>query len=82
MNNIVEKIKSWTYINKLPNEIAGFKLEKVLESKGSQFIIFKYCHEKQKKTFEFFYDSATKEFIAKKYIGLHEFCDIELICGD
>jgi hypothetical protein len=82
MDTIIQEIKEWDYLSSIPVKLFDFDLHVEMEQCGSQFIIFKYCNEKQYRSFSVLYDEATKEFSGRTIIGLSEFCDISFIVGD
>ena len=79
MDKMIEDFKSWPYLNTLPQELYGFRLQLEHQQEETQYYFFSYYNEALDKFFRVLYDKATKEYIARWRIGLIEFCDVNFI---
>lgn len=82
MEKIIEQVKTWELVTKLPAECAGFTLRREFEERGTQYCIFTYEHKEWHKSFSVLYDKATKEFLARTVVGLTEYFDVNFIVAD
>ena len=82
MQNIVEQLQDWPWLNTLSDDIAGFRLVRELMQCGSQYRVFTYRHDERQRSFSVMYDQATKEFLARVVVGLTQFNDINFIVPD
>ena len=82
MEKIIEQVKDWELLAKLPAEFSGFTLSLELQERGTQYCIFIYQNKDWHKSFSVLYDKATNEFFARIVIGLTEYFDVNFIVGD
>jgi len=82
MEKIIEQVKGWELLKKLPKTFSGFELQIELEERGVQYCIFTYYNREWHKSFSVLYDQATKEFLARTVIGLTEYFDVNFIVAD
>ncbi|MPM86114.1 hypothetical protein SDC9_133197 [bioreactor metagenome] len=82
MQQIIDQLNEWQYIQQLPSELHGFILQKDFKEDGSIYHIFTYINQRQRRSFSILYDHSTKEYIARITAGLIEFCDIAYIVAD
>ena len=79
METIIEQVKQWDYYRHLPEELQGFRLERRLEQTEGKLFLFGYHYPQIHRSVYALYDSATKEFMLHRVIGLFTFCDIQYI---
>lgn len=82
MEKVIEQVKQWEFLKKIPTEIYGFTLINEFITCGSQYRIFTYNHQQARRSFNVMYDEATKDFLVRIVIGLTEFCEISFITPD
>lgn len=82
MDKLIEQVKSWELLSKLPIEYAGFALKLELKERGSQYCIFTYENKEWHKSFSILYDKATKEFLGRTVVGLTEYFDVNFIVSE
>lgn len=79
MQQIIDQLKDWPFLQRLPAEHAGFSLNIELTECGTQYAAFTYQNPRAHRSFAVVYDSATKDFLAKVTIGLNEYYDVAFI---
>lgn len=79
METIIEQIQQWEFLNTLPKELHGFRLERDQTHEETKLFLFRYDCIDSRRAFYAVYDAATKEFMAHTVIGLFDFCDIQYI---
>lgn len=82
MQQIVQKLQEWKWLNTLPTEIGGFSLVNELMQCDTQYRIFTYQQVEQQRSFSVLYDQATKEYLVRVVVGLTEYVDISFIVAD
>lgn len=82
MEEIIEQVKAWPFLQQLPARKAGFSLHLDLTVDGTLYNIFSYSNPDEVKSFSVVYDAATKDYLARVMVGLNEFYDISFICTD
>lgn len=81
MENVIEELQTWSFLQELPAAIAGFNLEMNMQTNGALYEVFTYANLTQHRKFAVLYDSATKDYLVKITVGLTEYCDISFICS-
>lgn len=79
MEKIIEQIKAWAFLSKLPKELEGFTLQPISQQDGMKYFIFAYQNENRHRKLTILYDAATKDYLGRVTIGLTEFCDTTFI---
>lgn len=82
MEKIIEQIKEWAFIHRLPKELEGFTLQHIAQQDGSKYFIFAYQNENRHRKLTILYDAATKDYLGRVTIGLTEFCDTTFIVNN
>lgn len=79
MEKIVTEIEQWTFLQKLPDTLAGFTLKKEMTLRDTEYIIFSYENATMRRKFSVLYDHDTKDFMVSVTIGLTEYRDMFFI---
>lgn len=79
LEKVQAELSTWTYLQQLPEEKQGFKLQKIMQEVGDTFQIYSYENDELKRKTLIYYHEETKEYKLLVTIGLTEFCAIEFI---
>lgn len=79
MENIIEQVKNWPFLQQLPTDHAGFSLSLDLCECGCQYTVFSYRNQPEYRTFSVVYDKTTKDFLARVTLGLTEYYEVAFI---
>lgn len=79
MEKIIEQVETWSYLQQLPREHAGFTLSLDRCESGCQYAVFSYRNEPECRAFSVVYDNTTKDFLARVTLGLTEYYDVAFI---
>lgn len=82
MKKIIQEVEAWDFIKELAPTFAGFTLTIELKEQGTQYCMFTYHNDEWHKSFSVLYDMATKEYFARRIIGLTEYFDVNFIVND
>ena len=82
MQQIVQRLQEWKWLNTLPADIEGFSLVNELMQCDTQYRIFTYQQVERQRSFSVLYDQATKEYLVRVVVGLTEYVDISFIVAD
>lgn len=82
MKKIIQEVEAWDFIKELAPAFAGFTLTIELKEQGTQYCMFTYHNDEWHKSFSVLYDMATKEYFARRIIGLTEYFDVNFIVSD
>lgn len=68
------ELAATNFFDKLPAEICGYNLKKILAEDGDKFYYFSYENEKIHRSFTAYFHEETSEYKVRIRIGLTEFC--------
>ena len=78
---VEKETADWQYMAELPNELHGFKLERLMEIDGDVYELFRYSSAEKHRSATAYFHEETKEYKLRVKIGLVEFCKMEYITG-
>lgn len=79
IEEVAEQVKSWEFINNLPEELCGFRKQLRYEIKGQVLFICSYENEKLRAGIDITYTCETFDYILCQRMGMNEFRDIRFI---
>ena len=79
---VEKEISGWEYLEALPEEWFGFRLQKDLCVNGDMYDIYSYAKDSVHRSITSYFHEETKEYKVRVQIGLVEFCHIEFVTGD
>lgn len=82
IKEIAAQLPEWEFLQGLPQEIDGFKLELGQEINGQILTMASYVNPAVHSRLDLIYTSETFDYIPVKTIGLHTFRDIRYFCRD
>jgi len=75
ITEIEESLKGWEFLNQLPKEVSGFKLQAGTGINGQILNIASYINEELHCSLDLIYTAETFDYVLVKNIGLHTFRD-------
>ncbi|MBP2650650.1 MAG: hypothetical protein H6Q74_1475 [Firmicutes bacterium] len=82
MDEIVETVDKWTFMESLPKTWAGFTLGVEKNQLGEQYNIFSYSNNEKRRSLSLLYDNLTKDYLVRIKVGMTEYYDINYIVGN
>lgn len=82
ITEIAEHLNEWDFLEKLPEELKGFKKVPGSGINGQILNIVAYVNEKTHRRVDLTYTSETFDYVPVKTIGLHTFRDERYFCRD
>ena len=73
-DKLAAEFEAANFFEKLPAEMEGFTLKKILADDGDKFIYFTYENVSTHRSFTAYFHTETMEYKARVKIGLTEFC--------
>jgi len=73
-DKLADEFTAANFFEKIPTEIEGFTLKKILAESGDKFIYFTYENISTHRSFTAYFHTETMEYKARVKIGLTEFC--------
>lgn len=78
---VEQEIAGWRYLEELPEEWFGFRLQREVSIYGDVYDIYSYANEEIHRSITAYFHEETKEYKVRVNIGLVEFCRIEFVTG-
>ncbi len=78
---VEKETADWAYMEELPEELHGFRLERRMEIHGDVYDLFAYVNEERHRSAAAYFHEETREYKLRVKIGLVEFCRMEYITG-
>lgn len=82
ITEIAEHLNEWDFLQKLPEEIDGFKKVPGTGIEGQILHIVSYVNEAEHRSVDLTYTAETFDYVPVKTIGLHVFRDERYFCRD
>jgi hypothetical protein len=82
MEKVAEQVRTWSFLQTLPESLAEFTLQQEFQQCGTQFNIFTYGNSARQRFFSVLYDEATDDFLCRVTIGLNQYYDVNFIVND
>ncbi len=79
---VEREIAGWKYLEELPEEWFGFRLQRNASIHGDVYDIYSYVNEGIHRSITAYFHEETGEYKVRVNIGLVEFCHIEFVTGD
>ncbi|MBR2216593.1 MAG: hypothetical protein IJ849_12680 [Selenomonadaceae bacterium] len=81
IKRVEEETADWEYLKRLPAEISGFGLQKLMTIDGDTYKLFCYENTATSRSITAYFHEETHEYKVLEAVGLIEFCRIEFITG-
>ena len=73
-SKLAAEFEAANFFGKIPSEVDGYVLKKILDDSGDKFFYFAYENETTHRTLKAYFHAETKEYKILVQIGLTEFC--------
>lgn len=79
IDRVAQAVAEWQYYQELPEEIAGWRLDKTVNITKDSYDIYSYINDELHKRVTVYYHDETREYKLREKLGVIEFCNISFI---